>query len=96
MDVWNNLPEEVVMAPSLNTFKSRLNKCGKISPPNSNLPSTSGKRKQQNISKTKKLYKRAREANAYIGAGYSKHTVMSKSVRPKDLTDKISFGLTKN
>ena len=29
-------------------------KCGKISPPNSNLPSTSGKRKQQNISKTKK------------------------------------------
>ena len=29
-------------------------------------------------SKTEKLYKRAREANAYIGAGYSKHTV-SKS-----------------
>ena len=27
---------------------------------------------------TKKLYKRARESNAYIGAGYSKHTVSSK------------------
>ena len=33
------------------------------------------KRMQPFFSKTKKLYKRAREANAYIGAGYSKHTV---------------------
>ena len=32
VDVWNNLPEEVVMAPSLNTFKSRLNKVWKNFP----------------------------------------------------------------
>ena len=25
VEKWNNLPEHVVMAPSLNTFKSRLN-----------------------------------------------------------------------
>ena len=25
VDVWNNLPEEVVIAPSINSFKSRLN-----------------------------------------------------------------------
>ena len=26
VNIWNQLPEDVVMAPSLNTFKSRLNK----------------------------------------------------------------------
>ena len=32
VDAWNTLPEEVVMAPSLNSFKSRLNKAWKYHP----------------------------------------------------------------
>ena len=32
VDPWNNLPEEVVNAPSLNSFKNRLDKCWKTHP----------------------------------------------------------------
>ena len=32
VDGWNDLPTEVVTAPSLNAFKSRLNKCWKGHP----------------------------------------------------------------
>ena len=32
VDSWNELPTDVVTAPSLNTFKTRLNKCWKVHP----------------------------------------------------------------
>ena len=42
------------------------------------------------------VLQRLKQEKCFINGNVSEMAVMLKSVRPKDLTDKISYGLTRN